>query len=97
MSVLLCLGCVDPPRVAAFCSVTIPSWSRAQSWSASRRSCSADRRGVVVPVITVAFSLGGTERQRGLCGQRTRRRGHALCQAERDQPRVLAGGVLAQH
>src|SRR5258708_624071 len=52
---------------------------------------------LVVPVVPVVIFLVAAERHGGHGGQRARRRGYALCQSERDQSRVLAGGVLAQH
>src|SRR5439155_23563550 len=52
---------------------------------------------LVVPVVPVVFVLVAAERHRGHGGRRARRRGHALGQAQRDQSRVLAGSVLAQH
>src|SRR2546425_9720228 len=52
---------------------------------------------LVVPVVPVVFVLVAAERHRGHGGRRARRRGHALGQSQRDQSRVLAGSVLAQH
>src|ERR1700732_122151 len=66
------------------------SWRRLQSYSeVTPRSFNI-----------VVFFLGGTELYRGFGGKRTWRRGHALCQSERDQPRVLGGaqpGVPVPH